>query len=94
MNLVARVFVFGFLSFLFATPVVAQEHLSAIRAARLIDGSGAPPINDPVVLVHGDTIMAVGTAADVSIPASAQIIDLGDLTILPGLIDCHVHITG
>ena len=94
MNLVARVFIFGFLSFLVATPVIAQESLSAIRAARLIDGSGAPPINDPVVLVRGDTIMAVGTAADVSIPVGAQIIDLGDLTILPGLIDCHVHITG
>jgi imidazolonepropionase-like amidohydrolase len=75
-------------------PANAQEDVTAIRATRLIDGSGAPPIRDAVIVVRGDSIIAVGTAAEISIPAGAEVVDLGDFTILPGLMDCHDHITG
>jgi imidazolonepropionase-like amidohydrolase len=64
----------------------------AIRASRLIDGSGAAPLSDAVVLIEGERIAAVGTG--LAIPAGARVIDLGGATVLPGLIDCHTHVTG
>jgi imidazolonepropionase-like amidohydrolase len=64
----------------------------AVRAARLIDGKGGAPIANAVVLIEGERITAVG--AGLAIPAGAEIIDLGTATLLPGLIDCHTHITG
>jgi imidazolonepropionase-like amidohydrolase len=63
----------------------------AIRAARLIDGRGGPPIAPAVVVVRGDRIESAGAAA--AIPAGARVIDLGAATLLPGLIDLHTHLT-
>src|SRR6185437_5931517 len=63
----------------------------AVRAARLIDGRGGPPLQNAVILVDSARIVAVG--ADLAIPAGATVIDLGQATVLPGLIDCHTHIT-
>jgi len=65
----------------------------AIKGAQLIDGTGAPPIHEALVLTNGDRIMAVGRAADLGIPDGAEVIDLGDQTILPGLVDPHTHAT-
>ena len=70
----------------------AASRRTAIRAARLIDGSGGPPIRDAVVLIDGERIAAVGS--NLPIPAGTEIIDLAGATLLPGLIDCHTHITG
>ncbi len=64
-----------------------------ITAARLIDGTGSAPINDAAIVVAGDQITAVGTRAAVQVPDGATTIDLGDRTLLPGLIDAHSHIT-
>jgi len=72
----------------------APPSVTVLRAARLIDGTGAAPITDGVVVVTGDRITAVGAASRVSIPTGARIIDLGDATLLPGLIDAHTHISG
>lgn len=66
-------------------------HRLAVRAGRLIDGSGAPPVRDAVILIEGDRITAVGTS--LAIPAGVEVIDLSKSTVLPGLIDCHTHIT-
>src|SRR5207247_1945507 len=63
----------------------------AVRAAHLIDGRGGPPLSPAVVLVEGDRIRAVG--ARLAIPPGYPVIDLGQATLLPGLIDCHTHIT-
>ena len=66
-----------------------------IRAARLIDGSGAPPLADPVVVLDGSRIAAVFQGA---LPdnwdgaAGAAVLEYPDATLLPGLIDCHVHL--
>jgi imidazolonepropionase-like amidohydrolase len=66
-------------------------HRVAIRAARLIDGKGGPPLTNAVVLVEGDRITQVGS--QLSVPTGTDVIDLGNATLLPGLIDCHTHLT-
>jgi len=65
-----------------------------LKAARLIDGTGAGVVNNAVVVVNDNTIVAVGTAASVTVPADAKVIDLGNVTLLPGFIDAHTHLIG
>lgn len=62
-----------------------------IRAGRLIDGRGGPALTNAVIVIRGERIAAVGTG--LTIPTGAKIIDLSRATVLPGLIDCHTHIT-
>jgi imidazolonepropionase-like amidohydrolase len=62
----------------------------AIRAARMIDGKSDTPVTNPVILVEGEKISAIGSG--LAIPADAKVIDLGDVTLLPGLIDVHTHL--
>ncbi|HET8714096.1 MAG TPA: amidohydrolase family protein [Gemmatimonadales bacterium] len=61
-----------------------------IRAGTLIDGTGAAPVRNAVIVIQGDRIIAVGTG--VQIPAGATVIDLSGATVLPGFIDAHVHL--
>jgi len=81
-----------------ASPFRAQPRkgtgLVAVKAARVIDGTGRPPILNGVVIVKDDRITAVGPASSLTIPAGAKVIDLGDATLLPGFIDAHTHIIG
>jgi imidazolonepropionase-like amidohydrolase len=65
-----------------------------LKAARLIDGTGAAAVANGVVVVTDDRIVAVGAEGSVAIPAGARVIDLGDATLLPGFVDAHVHIIG
>lgn len=71
-----------------------MEETVCLKAKFLIDGTGNQPINDPVVIVKGNRIVSVGREREVEIPPEAKIIELKDLTLLPGLIDAHVHIRG
>jgi len=59
----------------------------------VIDGTGEQPIADGVVVVLGDSIVAVGDAASFQIPRSARVIDAGGGAILPGIINSHTHST-
>jgi imidazolonepropionase-like amidohydrolase len=65
-----------------------------IKAAQIIDGRGGEPLRNAVVVVSDDKIMAVGSLASITIPAGSRTIDLGDATLMPGLIDLHTHIIG
>lgn len=62
-----------------------------LKAARLFDGKSDSLVTPGLVVVTGGKIVAVGSSA--AIPASAEIVDLGDATLLPGLIDAHTHLT-
>ena len=67
-----------------------------IKAARLIDGTGTPPLERGAVLIEGDVIRAVGTEEAAAPPEGARVQEFiyEDKTVLPGLVDCHVHLVG
>ena len=65
-----------------------------LRAARLIDGTGSALLDNAAIVVTDDKISAVGPAGTVQVPAGARIMDLGDVTLLPGFIDAHTHLVG
>jgi imidazolonepropionase-like amidohydrolase len=75
-----------------AAPAGAAGHIVVVRARALIDGRSAGPIPNPEILIRGNRIAAVYTQGAQALPAGAQVLDLGEATVLPGLIDCHTHI--
>jgi imidazolonepropionase-like amidohydrolase len=67
--------------------------MKLIRADRLVDGTGAAPIEHAAILIEGDRIKAVGRAADIGVPEGAELIEAArGTTIIPGLVDVHVHL--
>jgi len=62
-----------------------------LKAATLIDGTGRKPLKDPVVELEGRRIKRVGTKASLRIPPRAEVIDCGAVTLMPGMIDAHLH---
>ena len=60
----------------------------------LIDGTGAPPLKDSVVVINGDYITAVGSREKVKIPPGSEVYNVTGMTVLPGLIDSHCHFLG
>ncbi len=79
---------------LLATPLVGQQasspHVTVLHAARMLDASATRIITPGEVLIEGNRIREAGP--HVSRPAGAEVIDLGDRTLLPGLIDVHTHL--
>src|SRR2546426_10650398 len=70
----------------------ANSHGSlALVGANLIDGTGAPALNDSSVVIQDGKIVSVGPRGKVKLPKDAQIVDLTGKTILPGLWDMHAH---
>lgn len=81
------------MSALFFPPVVrAQTPTLALVGGRIIDGFGGPIIEDGVVLIEGDRIVAVGNEDAVDVPAGTEVIDTNGMTVMPGLFDMHVHV--
>ena len=68
----------------------AVAQVTAIKAGRLVDPGAGTVLNDQVILIRENKIEAVGKG--LSIPADAKVIDLSQMTVLPGLIDCHTHL--
>jgi imidazolonepropionase-like amidohydrolase len=73
------------------TAEVSAEPATVLRG-RLIDGTGAAPVENGVVVIHGERITCAGAASACRIPAGAEVIDAEGGTILPGLIDLHAHV--
>ena len=73
-----------------AQGVGAPEHVVVLHAARMLDVAGAKIVMPGEVLVEGQRIVAAG--AHVERPTGGEVIDLGDMTLMPGMIDAHVHL--
>jgi imidazolonepropionase-like amidohydrolase len=63
---------------------------TAIRAGSLIDGSGRDPIRNATILIDGNQIMGIDPSG--AVPRDAEVIDASGMTVMPGMIDCHVHL--
>jgi imidazolonepropionase-like amidohydrolase len=75
-----------------AIGVTAQQRPLVLEGGTLIDGTGKAPMANAVIVVDGNRIKTVGVKGQVSYPANANVIRLDGRTILPGLIDGHVHL--
>lgn len=64
----------------------------ALVGGRLVDGTEGPPLDNSVVLIEGNRIVAVGREGEVDIPVDARVISTEGMTVLPGLADMHVHL--
>ena len=103
-NMIFKALLYSIFAVLFSVPVTAQglgapglptgEGITVIKAARLIDGTGAAPVRNAVIVVEDNKIVAFGRSGEVPLPDNAKFIDLGDMTIMPGFIDAHTHIVG
>lgn len=78
----------------FLITAAASAETVYLRAGKMIDGLANRAVDNPVVQIEGERIVAVGTADTITIPDGARVIDLGDATILPGFLDAHVHLSG
>lgn len=75
----------------FFTAFAQQLKVTAIKSGRVLDVRTGQVISNAFIIIEGDRITAVG--ANISVPAGAEVIDLKNMTVLPGLIDCHTHLT-
>lgn len=79
-----------FVLIFFSSSALSQSKLVAIKCGELIDGKSDTPITAAVIIVRENHIENVGT--NLPIPANAEVLDLSQSTVLPGLIDCHTHL--
>jgi imidazolonepropionase-like amidohydrolase len=73
-----------------AQPAGGGRRWTAVRAGRMFDGKSTSLVTNQVILIDGDRIAAVGPS--VAIPSGATVIDLSHATVLPGMIDTHIHL--
>lgn len=65
----------------------------AIGGGRLVDGTGAEPIDDTLVVIEGGRITHAGKANRASVPRGARLVEAEGATVMPGMFDVHVHIS-
>ncbi len=73
--------------------MTAEAKSLALVGGRLIDGQGGDPVPKSTVLIENDRITAAGRASGIRVPRGARVFDVAGCTVLPGMIDCHVHST-
>ncbi|MDX1567545.1 MAG: hypothetical protein R3223_07080, partial [Longimicrobiales bacterium] len=66
--------------------------VTAFVGARIVDGTGAAPIDQGVLVVRDGRIAAVGPSSEIDVPAGAQEVDLSGRTVVPGIINAHGHV--
>ena len=81
----------AFLALGVALSASAAEPVTVVRAARLYDGKADAVVSPGVVVVSDGRVVAAGSSA--AVPAGARVVDLGDATLLPGLMDAHTHLS-
>ena len=74
----------------FCCTLLAMAQVTVIRAGHLIDPDSGTVLANQQILIVGGKIQAVGS--ELALPADAKVIDLSNMTVLPGLIDCHTHV--
>ena len=89
LGLVALVPVFGALA---QQRAQTNQRALVLRGGFLIDGTGAVPVPNSVVTIASGKIQSVGREGSATIPADATVIDATGKTIIPGLVDSHVHL--
>jgi len=70
---------------------VAAAQVTAIRAGRLVDPDKGTVLQNQIILIRGNKVDSVG--AGLRIPSADKVVDLSPMTVLPGLIDCHTHLS-
>ena len=88
--LFAFILVLSCVSFFWAQAAPASKTV-IIRAGHLLDVKTGKTLSNQTIVIQGDKIASVGS--DTAVPAGAQVIDLSNATVLPGLIDAHTHVT-
>jgi imidazolonepropionase-like amidohydrolase len=72
----------------------SNDPILVVRGGTVIDGTGAAPLENAVVVIRGDRILEVGASGNVSIPSNVErTVDVSGLYVVPGLIDLHLHFT-
>lgn len=74
-----------------AGPAATSSGSLVVRGGTLVDGTGAEPIPDAVVVVRAGTVRAAGAAATIEEPSGARVIDAAGRYLVPGYVDAHVH---
>src|SRR6266446_10358084 len=93
MRIASRLYYPAFIVILLISAVAAgtADQTIALKAARIFDGKSKALAQNGVVIVQGDKIVDVGS--NITIPSDAKVIDLGDMTLSPGFMDAHTHLT-
>jgi imidazolonepropionase-like amidohydrolase len=68
-----------------------EGKLRYVLGARMIDCTGAPPVQDPVIVIDAGRIHRIGTRGSIEVPDAADIVDCGNATLIPGMLDIHLH---
>jgi imidazolonepropionase-like amidohydrolase len=66
--------------------------IKAIKGKTLIDGNGGPVVQNPIILLEGKRVKSVGSDNQVSVPQEAEVVDASHCTLMPGMMDLHIHL--
>ena len=76
----------------FSSTIAANEGTIAFIGATIIDGTDAPPLENGVLVITDGRIQTVGPRSDVTLPQDAEVVDVSEKYIMPGLINAHGHV--